>query len=444
MDAKRISQETIGSSGNDVSASDSGLKENANSAGLPSGQQASSVSSGTPNRKRGKCMSRRSGQSGNVVRKGNMWHGRYYVDIGDRRKRLSVPLCPANQMTKAEAKRKLRALIEESGVNTEEHLLQSVRMVRTFAEEANWWKENKLSLRKPSVQEMWGGYVDRYFVPHFGKLPLDAIDERRVQEFISVLNKTYYNKSNGKKKNLEAVTIHTMIKVLKAILGRKVWRDWNLSLPTIPDKEQRFFTPAEIHQIIGAARGQWRVLFATLATMGQRGGEAFGLRVSDLDLDAHKIYTRRSIYKGQEVSVKTRKGYRVTHIDPVLAEMLKQHLAGRTSGLVFQTTHGTPYSTNNVRRKLHSILQELKLPKGGLHAFRHGRVSFLRANRVPDDLIMEWIGHSNLRVTSNYTHFTEEFRQQMASEFGIVRAEMVPIRPIGPNSTENGKRTSAA
>jgi hypothetical protein len=109
-------------------------------------------------------------------------------------------------MTKAEAKRKLRALIEESGLNTEEHLLQSVRMVRTFAEEANWWKENKLSLRKPSVQEMWGGYVDRYFVPHFGKLPLDAVDERRVQEFISVLNKTYYTKSNGKKKKLEAVS----------------------------------------------------------------------------------------------------------------------------------------------------------------------------------------------------------------------------------------------
>ena len=35
----------------------------------------------TPNRKRGKSMSFRSGQSGNVVRKGHMWHGRFYVDI---------------------------------------------------------------------------------------------------------------------------------------------------------------------------------------------------------------------------------------------------------------------------------------------------------------------------------------------------------------------------
>jgi len=82
-----------------------------------------------------------------------------------------VHLCPVDEMTKAEAKRKLlRPLVEKSGVNTEEHLLESMRTVRIFAEEANWWKENKLSLRKQSVREVWGSYVDRYFVPHFGKL----------------------------------------------------------------------------------------------------------------------------------------------------------------------------------------------------------------------------------------------------------------------------------
>lgn len=371
-----------------------------------------------------------------------MWHGRYYVDTPDSRKRVSMPLCPVDEMTKAEAKRRLlRPLLEKSGVNSEEHLLQAVRAVRTFAEEATWWKENKLSLHKPSVQETWGSYVNKYFVPYFGNLPLDAVDERKVQEFISVLNKTHYTKPNGKKETLKAVTIHTMVKVLKMVLGRKVWRDWNLSLPAIPDKEQRFFTPQETLQIIGAAEGQWRVLFATLATMGQRGGEAFGLHISDLDLGGRKIYTRRGIYKGREVSVKTKKAYRVTHIDPLLAEMLKQHLANRASGLVFQTRNGTPFSKDNVRRKLQSILRKLGLTKGGLHAFRHGRVSFLRANRVPDDLVKEWVGHSNLRMTSNYTHFTEDYRQQMASEFGIVPAEMVPI---GPNSTENAKQSNAA
>src|SRR5438876_7133461 len=72
----------------------------------------------TPNRKRGKSMSYRSGQSGTVVKKGQMWHGRYYVDVAgeDKRRKTSVPLGAIHTMKKTEAKRKLRALLEEMGL----------------------------------------------------------------------------------------------------------------------------------------------------------------------------------------------------------------------------------------------------------------------------------------------------------------------------------------
>ena len=48
-------------------------------------------------------MSRRYGQSGYVVKKGNSWHGRFYVDLQDRRKRMSVPLGKIDKLTKPEA-----------------------------------------------------------------------------------------------------------------------------------------------------------------------------------------------------------------------------------------------------------------------------------------------------------------------------------------------------
>ena len=53
--------------------------------------ECGSIASATPNRKRGRSMSRRSGQAGRVVRKGNRWHGRYYVDVPgqEERKRVS-------------------------------------------------------------------------------------------------------------------------------------------------------------------------------------------------------------------------------------------------------------------------------------------------------------------------------------------------------------------
>ena len=49
------------------------------------------------------------------------------------------------------------------------------------------------------------------------------VSAHRRSELVPV--ETYYTKPNGQKNKLEAVTIHTMIKVLKMILGRKVWRD---------------------------------------------------------------------------------------------------------------------------------------------------------------------------------------------------------------------------
>jgi len=365
-------------------------------------------------------MNRRNGQAGSVVKKGKMWHGRYYVDLQDRRKRISVPLGPVAQFTKPEAKRKLRELLEQSGVNTEFHLLQAIQASRTFEQESAWWRRNKLSLFKPSCQETMGSRIDKYMLPQFSGLPIDAVDERRVQEFVADLNRT----------ELAPKSIRNIVGVLRLILGKKRWRDWNLSLPEAPEKEQRYFTECEMRQIINSVEGQWRALFATMAGTGLRCGEVFGLHVEDLDLSSCRIHVRRSVWRGREVTVKTKSGNRTVDIEPALAEMLLEHLNGRTAGRVFQTRNGTALSKDSVRRKLVSVLAALGLKQGGLHAFRHGRVSVLQQKGVPGDLVKEWIGHSNLRTTSRYTHFGPEIRERVAAEVGIFRPM---LDPSGPN-----------
>lgn len=111
-----------------------------------------SIAAATPNRK-GRSMSRRYGQSGQVVKKGNKWHGRYYVDLPDRRKRVSVTLGLTDGMTKSVARRKLRTLLVEISVNTEIHLLKAMKVDPTFEQGSAWWRQNKLSLLKPSSRE---------------------------------------------------------------------------------------------------------------------------------------------------------------------------------------------------------------------------------------------------------------------------------------------------
>ena len=58
-------------------------------------------------------------------------------------------------------------------------------------------------------------------------------------------------------------------------------------------------------------------------------------------------------------------------------------------------------------------------------------------NGTPDDLVKEWVGHSSLRTTSRYTHFTDDFRGRVASEMALFRDAVSPeklaVSPNGPN-----------
>ena len=137
--------------------------------------------------------------------------GRYYVDEKKGRRRVSVPLGAVNEVTKTQAKLKLRKLLEADGVNTEEHLARAIAAVMTFAREAEWWRTNKLSLLKPSCQETMGQHIDKYLVPRFGNHAIDDVDERRVQEFIATLNRT----------TLAPKSIRNIVGVLKQILGTR-------------------------------------------------------------------------------------------------------------------------------------------------------------------------------------------------------------------------------
>jgi integrase len=90
--------------------------------------------------------------------------------------------------------------------------------------------------------------------------------------------------------------------------------------------------------------------------------------------------------------------------------MLKEHLGDRRTGRVFETKNGTPLENHNiVRQVLKPVCKRLGIAPGGMHAFRHGRVSHLQASNVPSDFTKNQVGHSSLRTTSGYTHFTESF-----------------------------------
>ena len=78
--------------------------------------------------------------------------------------------------------------------------------------------------------------------------------------------------------------------------------------------------------------------------------------------------------------------------------------------------------------------------KCGFHAFRRYRVTHLRKQRVPEDLIKFWIGHAPETVTDGYSKMKEdsEFRAFTAEKAGLgfhmpTVALKLPDTPIAPN-----------
>lgn len=358
-----------------------------------------------------RSMSRRGGQSGTVVRKGNWWHGRYYIDVAGstERTRKSVAIGHCDEMTKPEARRKLAVMLNELGVNDNSYLEKALTPVKLFSEHAEWWEANVLPMHKPSSQNSSHYILKKHLIPYFGQMPMDSISEGTIQEWISGLQR---------QGELKPHTITNMWKVLKLVVG-KLSREWSVRLPEVPETEQRFFTPEEMRKLIDESEGQYKALFALQFATGMRFGEMAGLHVEDLDFKELVVYIRRSTFIHQEVTPKSKAGHREVDVDADTMAMVKEYLGDRTSGRVFQSRNGTPLVNGNVNRYvLKPLCKKIGIPVGTTHAFRHGRVSVLQQNGVPGDLIKRWVGHSSLKTTSKYSHFTREFRKEIASRLG--------------------------
>src|SRR5262249_45615263 len=113
--------------------------------------------------------------------------------------------------------------------------------------------------------------------PFFGEMAIEDIRTGTVNDWIVLLN--------GKK--LEPKTVINCWKDFRSVVNwhrrqmDKPKVTWYPDLPELPHVEQRWFTPAEVHSIVDAATGKYRVLFHLAGHTGMRCGELCALRVED-------------------------------------------------------------------------------------------------------------------------------------------------------------------
>ena len=167
------------------------------------------------------------------------------------------------------------------------------------------------------------------------------------------------------------------------------------------------------------------MLYALLAGCGpMRAGEALGL-----EIDKHissDFRTFRIVQKAKrgiiQSHLKTQAGEREVDLCTPLANMLRDFVGTRKSGLLFCTSTGKQLlQANTLQDSLHPILKTLNHVKGGFNIFRRFRITQLRKSDCPDALRHFWSGHAAGHVSERYIKLLEEreSRLEWAERIGL-------------------------
>ena len=238
---------------------------------------------------------------------------------------------------------------------------------------ADAWEVQVLTHQKPSSVKAAKSHLKTYIRKHLGKTLLHELTPQIQQNFVTLLSQKV-----SRKTVLNVLgTISSMVRTAKSwgYCTQPVMAS-ELALPA--DKihnEPRFFTGEQARKIITIACDPWRTMFAIAAMTGLRVGEVVGLQKQDLDFERRVIHVRRSAWYGRVQTVKSRASAAPVAMADALATLLGEYLATwkeNPERFLFLNRNGRPYAANKVvEYGLWPVLDKLKIPRAGMHAFRH-------------------------------------------------------------------------
>lgn len=257
---------------------------------------------------------------------------------------------------------------------------------------------------KPSVIRGYEQALRIYIHRDLGGAKLSAVRRRDVQQLADRLHAAGANPS----------TIRNALMPLRVIYRRAV-EDGDvavnpvvsLRLPAVEGTRDRIAEPSEAAALIAALRPSDRALWGCAVYAGLRAGELRGLMWTDVDLAAGVIRVERSIdHKGSTVAPKSDAGRRSVPIAGVLRDLLVLHkLETWSSGYLFGSSPGTPFTHSAVMRRARLRWTKAKLSEIGLHESRHTFASMMIAAGVNAKALSTYMGRSSITITlDRYGH----------------------------------------
>lgn len=301
---------------------------------------------------------------------------------------------------------------------------------------------------RPRTLDSYQTMVRLHIRPALGHHRLDRLQPEHLEAFYLALEEKGLSAST-------ALRAHRILsRALKVAHQRgKVGR--NVAVLVDAPAAKRPVTPMpldvdECRRLLDTAKqGRNAARWTVAVALGLRQSEALGLMWRDVDLDRGTLVVRRGLHRvpGQGLvfeEPKTASSRRLIVLPKQLLTELRVHrevqAAERAEAIDYWTDHdlvfpnelGGPMDDRNDYRAWVTLLRNAKVRRIRLHDGRHTAATLLLAEGIHPRVVMELLGHSAMRTTTDtYSHVMPALAQQAADRmdaalWGVPEADEKP------------------
>ena len=387
---------------------------------------------------------RKRGDGSIRLRKDGRWEGRFVVGRDERGFPVTKNVLAR---TKAECAARLKELRERLETPAPEPTRPGITLGAWLD---RWYQEYKKANLRPNTQMSYERRIYQHIIPALGRIPLDKLTARDIQQFYANLKKSgRLTRTELYGAGLSDQTVRGIHTTLRAALDKAaeeklIFRNPADSCkpPSARPREMQVLTPEEIQRLLIQAKedGCYELLLLELAT-GLRRGEILALRWSDLNFRTGTLRVERQVHRVRGELVvsppKTRAGNRTVLLPAPVLNVLKTYQKGVHSRWMFPSPvkADSPMDPAAVRKRLQTVLERAECRRLRFHDLRHTFATASLEHGMDVKTLSTIIGHVSSATTLNtYTHITDAMRQSAADKIdrGIGKAEPQKQREQAP------------
>jgi integrase len=372
-----------------------------------------------------KKMARRRYQKGTLRIRGKvnqvwelLWREDYIKHNGTIGRRLvSKVIGPVRMFTRRQAQKLADEFLRP--LNQGKVTPHSTILFREFIEK--YFVPNAFPTLKQPTQSRYHRTLKNHLLPAFGEYRLCEIGTLDIQSFVL--------KKMGS--GLGWASADLFRNLMSKIFGTaKKWGYFagenpasGVELPEYrPVREKHILTPDQVSALLDEMREPFHTMVLLALLTGLRVAEILGLRWEDVDFSSSVLRVSQRCYRGQMDTPKTKSSKRSLPLPSPCLEALKRHQAKRNpngnvsgSGLVFETSKGTPYGdTNLLHRELKPAGRKIGAPWLNWHTFRRTHATLLQFVGGSLKDAQAQLGHSKLSTTLDFYTFAIPAHQREA------------------------------